>query len=217
MAGRSSAARRAVASFLPLLCGLAVAGCRPAERPLTAVAITEWVDGPARWLILPDEERRLRRLRTNQEAVAFLEDFWNRRDPDPDQPGNPFLQVFSQRVEAADRLYGEGGTRGSLTDRGRALILLGPPPLLGFSHRPAAAWAPGHAGRPPGEPRKVKVETWTYAAPDLPPALVKLLEAEGRQPPVVLTFLVEPRGTFLFDGGKLLDLAARAAVREPQR
>ena len=203
----------AVLAVLPWL----VLSCRSAGPRRAASGAAGLDEGPTRWLMLPEEERKYRRLRTTREVIDFVEAFWLRRDPDPNTPGNEFAKVFYERVEAADRLYGDGGIRGSLTDRGRALVLLGPPPLLGFSHRPAAAWAPGHAGRPPGEPRKVKVETWTYAAPDLPPALVKLLEAEGRQPPVVLTFLVEPRGTFLFDGGKLLDLAARAAVREPQR
>jgi GWxTD domain-containing protein len=217
MAGPARA-RRAIASLLPLLCGVLWLACSSAVRPQAAAAVAEWAEGPARWLILPDEEKRLSRIRTNQEAVAFMEAFWHRRDPDPERPGNPFVQVFYQRVEAADRLYGEPGVRGSLTDRGRALVLLGPPPILGYGQRPAATWEPGRVGgRPLAETRKAKVETWTYQAPDLSPALVALLKAEDREAKVTLTFVVEPHGTSLIEGGKLLDLAARAAVRDSGR
>jgi GWxTD domain-containing protein len=209
---------RAVASLFSLLSGLLWLACQPGVRPQAAGAVAEWAEGPARWLILPDEARKLHRIRTNQQAVAFMEMFWRRRDPDPGQPGNPFVQVFYQRVEAADRLYGEPEVRGSLTDRGRALILLGPPPLLASGQKPAAAWEPGRlGGRPLTETHRARVETWTYEAADLSPALAALLRADGREPQVTLTFVVEPRGTFLIDGGKLLDLAARAAVCAGER
>jgi len=211
-------ARRAVASLLPLLPGLLGLACQSVERPQAAGAVAEWAEGPARWLILPDEARQLHRIRTNQQAVAFMEAFWRRRDPDRDRPGNPFVQTFYQRVEAADRLYGEDGVRGSLTDRGRALILLGPPPVLSYSQKPAAAWVPGRlGGRPLAEGRKVQLEIWTYNSPDLPPALVALLDTGGREPQIMLTFVVEPRRTFLIDGGRALDQAARAAVHDSER
>jgi GWxTD domain-containing protein len=207
-------ARRALAVLFPLLGALGGLACRSGVPPQATGAVAEWAEGPARWLILPDEEKQLHRIRTNQEAVAFMEAFWRRRDPDPERPGNPFVQTFYQRVEAADRLYGEPGVRGSLTDRGRALILLGPPPILAFGQKPVAAWEPGRfGGRSLGEGQKAKVESWTYNTADLPPALAALLKSDERGPQVTLTFLVEPRGTILIEGGKLLDLAARAAVR----
>jgi len=206
-------ARRAIASLLPGLLWLA---CQSAARPQATGAVEEWAEGPARWLILPDDAKQLHRVRTNQEAVAFMESFWRRRDPNPGQPGNPFVQIFYQRVEAADRLYGEEGTRGSLTDRGRALVLLGPPPLLAYGQKPAASWEPGREGKPLVQTHKVQVETWTYHEADLTPAMVALLKAEGRAPEVSLVFVAGPR-TFLIEGGRLLDLAARAAVRDSGR
>jgi len=210
----TGAARRAMACLLPLLGAAGWLSCRSGAPPQAAAAVAEWAEGPTRWLILPDEEKQLRRIRTNQEAVAFMEAFWRRRDPDPERPGNPFVQTFYQRVEAADRLYGEPGVRGSLTDRGRALILLGPPPNLAVGQRPVAAWEPGRTGgRPVAETRKVKVESWTYGLADLPPELAALWREEDHGAPVTLTFVVEPNGTTLIEGGKVLDLAARAAVR----
>jgi len=212
----TGAARRAVACLLPLLGAAGWLGCRSGAPPPASAAVAAWAEGPALWLILPDEEKQIRRIRSNQEAVAFMEAFWRRRDPDPERPGNPFVQTFYQRVEAADRLYGEPGLRGSLTDRGRALVLLGPQPSLAVGQKPVAAWDPGRpGGRPVAETRKVKVESWTYELADLPPALAALWKEEEHGAPATLTFAVEPHGTTLIAGGKILDLAARAAVRPP--
>jgi GWxTD domain-containing protein len=191
-------------------------GCQTAgSRPGTG-GLESWVNGPARWLMLPEEEREARRLRTNREAVAFIEAFWQRRDPDPDVPGNPVAQAFYDRVEAADSLYGEERRRGSLTDRGRVLVLLGPPPVLSYSQRSTPAWDPGPLGsRPAVQTRRLVQETWLYRAEDLSPALLALLAEQGRDPEAVLVFVVEPDRTYLTDGDKLLELAVRAALRAP--
>jgi len=208
------------ASALPLLAGLAGIvglwlGCSSLVHSKEPVAVQSLTDGPTRWIMLPDEEKQARRLRTNREAIAFIEEFWRRRDPDPQKPGNPFVQTFNERVEAADRLYGEGVERGSLTDRGRALVLLGPPPRLSYSQKPVPAWEPGHSGgRPQIETKNLAVETWTYTEADLPPRLVELLKGEGRPAEIALVFAVEANHTTLMDGAKLLELAARATVRE---
>jgi GWxTD domain-containing protein len=196
---------------LPLLSWL-VCGCGSAPaRPASTVGLSE---GPTRWLMLPDEERRLRHLRTTREAVDFVEAFWRRRDPDPTTPGNEFSRLFYERVEAADRLYSDAGTRGSLTDRGRALILLGPPPVLRYSQKRVPAWDPGRPGAPPAvQTRSLSLETWVYAVADLAPSLRQILEQEDR-PEIVLVFVVDPRRTYLIEGEEVLQMAVRAAVRE---
>ena len=209
-------------AVLPLLSCLALA-CQSTGRTSTAAGLA---DGPTRWLMLPEELRQVQRMRTNREAVDWLETFWRRRDPDPGQPGNETAKTFYQRVEAADRLYSDGGMRGSLTDRGRALILLGPPPVLRYSQKRAPAWEPGRpGGRPSIQTRDVVLESWVYALEDLPPELrERIAKEEPGLTELVLVFLVEPRHTELLEGGKVLELAVRAAVRdgsqdkpEPQR
>src|ERR1041384_5177475 len=85
-------------SLMLLLLALA---CQ-SSRTSTAAGLA---DGPTRWLMLPDEMRQVQRMRTNREAVDWLESFWRRRDPTPEEPGNDFAKTFYQRVEAADRLY----------------------------------------------------------------------------------------------------------------
>lgn len=163
-----------------------------------------------RWLLLPAEEREFERLRSDAEARLFVEEFWRRRDPTPGSPANPARHTFEQRVKAADRTYGEPGLRGSLTDRGRALILLGPPPHLRYGHRPAPAWRQTSAG--PMPTRDMVVESWEYPYTELPPSLVALLEDNG-QPTVVLEFIVADDHSRLVEGEKYLDLAAQALVR----
>jgi len=164
--------------------------------------------------MLPEEERRLRHLRTTREAVDFIEEFWRRRDPDPNTPGNEFSKIFYERVEAADRLYSEDGTRGSLTDRGRALILLGPPPVLRYSQKKVPAWDPGKGGAPPVvQTHTLSLEAWAYTVEELEPALKQLVQEKDARPEIVLVFAVDPRHTYLIEGDEYLEMAVRAAVR----
>lgn len=160
--------------------------------------------------MLPAEEREFDRLRSDAEARLFMEEFWRRRDPDPESPQNPVRRTFESRVTAADHAYAEPGIRGSLTDRGRALILLGPPPHLRYGHRPAPAWRQTSAG--PMPTRQLVVESWEYPDTELNPALVALLEDKG-QPTVVLDFIVTEDHTRLIEGEEYLKLAAQALVR----
>ncbi len=215
MAGRVRAGRR-LAAFPILLTWLAwlAASCQSPGGSSPASGASQLVDGPTRWLMLPDEQRDARRLRSTQDAILFLEAFWDRRDPDPETPGNELARTFYERVDAADRLYSEGGRRGSLTDRGRALILLGPPSIQRYSQRRVPTWDPGQPGAKPAiQSRNLVVEAWVYQRADLSPALLALLETEAPVTEVVLAFAVEPRRTYLVEGGKVLDLAVRAALR----
>jgi GWxTD domain-containing protein len=169
--------------------------------------------------MLPAEAAQARRLRGGREAVDFLETFWRRRNPAPGSATNETARQFYERVDAADRLYGEAATRGSLTDRGRALILLGPPPVLRYGQRRLPSWEPGHSGSQAAVlSRPVAVETWIYPRADLPPELEALLQAEATLPadePMAIVFLAEsPRHTKFLAGEHFLDLAARALVRD---
>ena len=192
-----------------------LAGCGSAAPPgRLAPRYTAWSEGPARWLLLPSEARRFRRLRDDAAAEAFIAEFWRRRDPDPATPDNPAPRAFDERVEAADRLYVEEEVRGALTDRGGAIILLGSPTMVRTSYRRSPAWGPaapggGHATRP------ILVETWVYAPEDLPRPLRDLARRRGRTGEASLTFVREGRRTRLLEGRDLLELAAEAAVQKP--
>lgn len=191
-----------------------LAGCvtgGSSDVPGSALA---WIEGPVRWLVLPEESRRFRRLSSNAEALVFIEDFWRRRDPDPEAPGNPFAQAFFERVQAADLLYAGEGIAGSLTDRGRSYVLLGSPSALSYTQRAAPTWEPGDGrSRAPSTSELVRIEVWRYQPEDLPEALRRLLEEREEEFPVEVTFVEEGRRTVLIGGEALLEEAARAAVR----
>lgn len=198
------------------LLGALAAGCAVGgyDRHLPGSA-RAWIEGPVRWLVLPDEARTFRRLDSSAEALAFIERFWRRRDPNPETPGNPFAQKFFERVQAADLLYGEQDLRGALTDRGGALVVLGSPSILRYTQRDAPSWEPDQPrGRSSAGTDRVRVEVWGYVPEDLPPPVVEHLRAAGREFPVELTFLEEARSTRLLEGEEILEEAARAAVRD---
>lgn len=212
--------RSAVLALLLALGTLGAWGCRSSGARPSPAGVAGLIEGPTRWLMLPEEEREVRRLRTTREVIDFIEAFWRRRDPDPLTPDNELSKTFYERVEAADRLYSEEGQRGSLTDRGRALVLLGPPPVLRYNQKRVPALEPGFPGQvlAPVQSRTLSLETWVYPAASLPPRFLDLLrESLGEAPPpaeVILTFSVGSRQTELDDGEKYLELAARASVRD---
>lgn len=61
------------------------------------------------------------------ERDQFIEEFWKKRDLDPETEENKFKDEYYRRIKEANRLFTEGGTPGWLQDRGRVYILIGVP------------------------------------------------------------------------------------------
>jgi GWxTD domain-containing protein len=162
--------------------------------------------------MLPAERRNLAEVDSAAEAVNFVETFWALRDPDPSSPDNSFRQNFSSRVEAADLLYPEGGLRGALTARGRALILLGPWARLEVSSEPALKWTTGRRANRRVTTRKVDVEIWRYPPETLPPRYEAALRAKGHDEGVELRFHLTAAGARLVEGESFLEMAAKVAL-----
>lgn len=200
---------------LAILGSCSARGPRPANDPAVPASVRAWAEGPVRWLFQPEERRRFQRVRTSPQALAFIESFWRRRDPDLEEPGNPYAEEFFRRTQEADLLYREDDTVGSLTDRGRAFILLGPPSRISLTQRAAPALgAVGRRARGETVTAKVAVEVWGYVELDLGAELWRLLTAEGRSPGrIELAFVTENRRTRLISGEEHLDAAAASAVR----
>ncbi|HEX2163167.1 MAG TPA: GWxTD domain-containing protein [Thermoanaerobaculia bacterium] len=108
------------------------AGADPAQL---SDAYREWGEGPASWLMTPDEEAAWQRVASDEEAEQLVRLFWARRDPTPDTDLNEARRDFEQRVAYADQQWTTDETPGAMSDRGRVLILLGPPKRL---QRPGA-------------------------------------------------------------------------------
>lgn len=86
-----------------------------------------WIEGPVRYLVTPAEQTELRQVSSQADFERFVELFWAKRDPDLKTRVNEFKMDFEARVAAADKQFAEQGVRGSMTDRGRVLVLMGAP------------------------------------------------------------------------------------------
>lgn len=77
--------------------------------------------------IITRQERKIFLYLPPSEREAFIKEFWEKRDPDPDTEENEFKEEYFERIEMANLLFKGGGAPGWLQDRGRVYILLGPP------------------------------------------------------------------------------------------
>ena len=89
------------------------------QRKPREMRLSEW-NKSAAFVILADdaEKREWGRLADDEARRAFIERFWAKR---------PNRAAFESRAAFADENFGSETTRGSLSDRGRAFILLGKP------------------------------------------------------------------------------------------
>lgn len=89
--------------------------------------LKEWYKGPVRYLMNRTEVRLYRRIKTRSERLAFIQRFWERRDPNPKTPENEARIAFWNRVAEANRRFDDTPLPGWKTDRGKIFILLGSP------------------------------------------------------------------------------------------
>jgi GWxTD domain-containing protein len=85
-----------------------------------------WMDEDVRWIITDEERNTFKALKTDDEREQFIEQFWLRRDPDPDTDSNEYREEYYQRIAYANEHF-TSGIPGWKTDRGRMYIMFGPP------------------------------------------------------------------------------------------
>ena len=85
-----------------------------------------WLDEDVRWIITPAEEEAFKHLSNDEERDAFIENFWARRNPNPDDPDNTYRDEIYARIEYANEHFA-AGKPGWMTDRGHIYIAYGPP------------------------------------------------------------------------------------------
>ena len=77
--------------------------------------------------IITKVERKIFLELPDADRDDFIEEFWKRRDPDPDTEVNEYQLEYEDRVKRAGTMFHGEGRPGWLTDRGRIYILFGPP------------------------------------------------------------------------------------------
>jgi len=95
-------------------------------EPLSEFA-KQWLDEVVPYIITSAEKEFFKILPTEADRGKFIENFWKKRDPDPNTPENEFKLDYYRRIAYANKFFGVGGTTGWRTERGRIFILLGPP------------------------------------------------------------------------------------------
>jgi GWxTD domain-containing protein len=86
----------------------------------------KWLSEEVPYIITDTERAAFKRLSTDDEREAFIENFWERRNPNPGSPENEFKEEYYRRIAYANEHYASG-IQGWKTDRGRIYIMYGPP------------------------------------------------------------------------------------------
>jgi len=114
--------------------------------------------GPAGFVMTGAEKKAYALVKTDGEAQAWIELFWARRDPDLNTVENEFKQDFDQRVAAADKMFSTERIKGSASDRGKVLILMGRP----LHVKNQAAGADEEEGNRPSFVERGATQIWMY-------------------------------------------------------
>jgi GWxTD domain-containing protein len=106
-------------------------GQDPSERqrnvkPELKKAYKDWLEKDVAYIITDEERKAFKKLATDDERERFIEEFWRRRDPDPDTDENEFREEYYERIAYANEHYASG-IPGWKTDRGRIYITWGKP------------------------------------------------------------------------------------------
>ncbi|HEY7783894.1 MAG TPA: GWxTD domain-containing protein [Pyrinomonadaceae bacterium] len=136
----------------------------PSEKPRNVKpelkkAYKDWLDKDVTYIITDEEKKAFKKLATDDERERFIEEFWRRRDPDPDTDENEFKEEYYERIAYANEHFASG-IPGWKTDRGRIYIMYGKPdekethPMGGGYERPS--WEGG------GSTTTYPFEIWFY-------------------------------------------------------
>lgn len=128
-------------------------------KPELKEAYKKWLDNDVAYIITNDEKKAFKALATDEERENFIENFWRRRDPNPDTEENEYREEYYERIAYANEHFASG-IPGWKTDRGRVYIAWGKPdsveshPSGGAYDRPS--WEGG------GSTTTYPFEVWFY-------------------------------------------------------
>jgi GWxTD domain-containing protein len=111
-------------------------------KPELKKAYKDWLDKDVTYIITDEERKAFKKLANDDERERFIEEFWRRRDPDPDTDENEFKEEYYERIAYANEHFASG-IPGWKSDRGRIWIMYGKPderethPMGGSYERPS--------------------------------------------------------------------------------
>lgn len=87
----------------------------------------DWDKGWVHHFLSKKEAKLFKKVATEKEAEEFVALFWAKRDPSPGTPRNEFREEKERLAKLCDDKYSTPKMAGSLTDRGKVMLLFGPP------------------------------------------------------------------------------------------
>jgi GWxTD domain-containing protein len=119
----------------------------------------KWLEDEVPYIITDEERAAFKKLTTDEEREQFIEQFWERRNPNPGSPENEFKEEYYRRIAYANEHFASG-IPGWKTDRGRIYIMYGPPDEI-ESHPSGGSYerTPEEGG---GQTETYPFEDWTY-------------------------------------------------------
>lgn len=111
-----------------------------------------WLTEDVAYIIAPEERCAFVKVESDDEREQFIEQFWLRRNSNPDLLDNDLKEEHYRRIVFANEKFGTENP-GWKTDRGRVYIMFGPPDKI-ESHA---------SGEPTGRPPEEGPETTQYS------------------------------------------------------
>jgi GWxTD domain-containing protein len=128
-------------------------------KPELKEAYKKWINNDVAYIITKEEKRAFMALVTDEERENFIENFWRRRDPNPDTEENEYREEYYERIAYANEHFASG-IPGWRTDRGRTYIAWGKPDSI-ESHPSGGAYdRPSYEGG--GSTTTYPFEVWFY-------------------------------------------------------
>jgi GWxTD domain-containing protein len=122
-------------------------------------AYKTWLDQDVTYIISDEERKAFKSLSNDEEREAFIEQFWLRRNPNPDSPDNEFREEHYRRIQYANDHFA-AGKPGWKTDRGHIYISFGPPDSIESHPSGGSYQRPMDEGG--GETSTFPFEVWHY-------------------------------------------------------
>jgi GWxTD domain-containing protein len=122
-------------------------------------AYKSWLEQDVAYIITDEERKAFKSLSNDEEREAFIENFWLRRNPDPDSPENEFRDEHYRRIQYANDHFA-AGKPGWKTDRGHIYISFGKPDSTDSHPSGGAYQRPMEEGG--GQTSTFPFETWHY-------------------------------------------------------